>query len=444
MEYERSLFRIYDLALSQPRFIKFIKAFAVIFASFGLFHMVLFGIFHVNYIDQGDILAEAFSTQLLSGCGIYQRSQFNLSLPLDDSCRYIENTTTLLPEDIYNITVNDIKYQFSIESQSLFFDDEILLRKNYTYHDLNLDNLIPDGLFFLAKISQEIDTIVINQLKTVFVTGGMLKNLETKEIWIWSKFYAKHKENLSFGWRVYNLVKAIFWFFCVSLITALTCRFAIIGSSAMLLLFVSLPCVSRIHPECSEIALLSFPWIGEPAYALSRSGKSTFKLIISFLQTLFVLYLMYICTSIAWTFFLFENIYPQYIDEKFYNLMSFIEFFALLFVRTKRSVAYYPRFIAGFLISFLLYRYNYFYGFMNLAYNAMSQFCFMMMCLSILKWEYPSFNNGPSMESPRLVYQMIFNERRSGLPEIWSLFYPVEGRGYFTDREMSRIFPQNL
>ncbi|CAG9312170.1 unnamed protein product [Blepharisma stoltei] len=442
MEYERSLFRIYDIALNNPRFILFIKIFSIFCISLSIFNLTLFLIFHCLYINNGEALADAFSSQLLSGCGIYQSPELNLTLPLEDECLYINNSTVLLPEDIYHISVNSLTYEFSMMTESLYFPEELVKRKNFTVHNITANELVSDSLWIISLAVNEIDTVMINQLKTVFHSNGMLRNLKTKEIWIWSESQIKEKENLGFFGKLRNLCKAFFWFSIVSLITGLTCRFAIIGSSALLLAIVSLPCINRVHPQCSHIAYLSFPWIGEPAYALSQARKSTFKLLFSFFLMLFVLYMMYICTSILWTFYLFENCFPQDIDERFYNLVSFVEFFSLIFTRTKKSVAYYPRFISFFLISFLLYRYNYFYGFLNLVFAIVSSLCFGIMGIMIVKWEVPTMNDGPSFASPRLVYQMVFNERRTGLADLWSMFYPVEGRGYFTDREMERIFPQ--
>lgn len=78
-----------------------------------------------------------------------------------------------------------------------------------------------------------------------------------------------------------------------------------------------------------------------------------------------------------------------------------------------------------------------------MAYSSLSLLSFGLMGYSLLYWEMPIFlSEGPSFESPRLLYHRVFTNNPTALPDIWSMFYPVEGRGHFTDQEMGQIFPQ--
>ena len=199
----------------------------------------------------------------------------------------------------------------------------------------------------------------------------------------------------------------------------------------------------RTNENTRMILFFSFPWAGQPAYTLRNANKSIFSLVLSFFLTLFVFYFMYACTYMVWNHMIFGYSYPDGLDERVYTMFSIIEFYTLIFIRTKKSVLLFPRIIALLMTSFIIYRNNNFYPFMNTYFTGVIFLCIGFMVLTARFIEKPIFlHEGPSFESPRLVYQPVFSRNHTALPEIWTMFYPVAGRGFFTDQQMSNIFPR--
>ncbi|CAG9331609.1 unnamed protein product [Blepharisma stoltei] len=447
MEYERSLFRIYDVLLKQRSIHYSFRMLMAFCWLIGTLELVCLITFHSLYVNDGTILAKAISHQLLSDCPSYTSPEFNLSLPISSHCS-TNITQTIFPEDIFLINISSYSYEFSTQRQSIFLNKEVRERKGFQVHNITIEreDLILTGLWNIAGMMNERDTIIMNQIISVFSDyGGMMKNLGNGNYWIWTKEYVSEKKHIGNLGRIWDVFRAFYWFAIISLVTGLICRFAIVGSSAFLLALLSCPCFRFINPNCRYIAYFAFPWIGEPAYALSHANKSSFRLIMAFLLMLFVFYMMYIGASILWTYGVLENLYPLGLDERFYNLFSLIEFFSLIMIRTKKSAAFYPRITCFIITAFIIYRYHYVYGFLNMAFSAVSLYSFGLMCYAILNWEMPIFlSEGPTFDSPRLLYQQVFTHNPTALPDVWSLFYPVEGRGDFSDQEMHRIFPQNI
>lgn len=444
MEFERSLFRIYERVLTSQNLALWTKIVSICFFTLSILSLCSLFFLHIGYINNTKILSKAISSQLLNGSSIYRSPEYNLTLNLDFSVNV--HNTTLMAEDIYNISIGSVSYQYSQFYQILFLPYEVKQRLQIQEHNITLryEDIMPKYLWPLLIIYNELDTVVINQVGGVFKgQTGTIKNLGSKEIWGWKE---KDYEKLSypgFATRIYVLFWSFFCFCLVSLVTGLICRLAIAGSAGIMISLSWCMTLFRANENTRMILFFSFPWAGQPAYTLRNSGKGIFSLVLSFFLTLFVFYFMYACTNLLWTPMILGYTYPYGLDEKIFTLFSLFEFYSLIFIRSKKSVLWFPRITALLLCSLFIYRRNNFYPFMSAYFYFVAFACFGSMILLIALVEKPIFaHEGPSFESPRLVYQPVFTRNNTALPEIWSTFYPVAGRGAFTEGQMASIYPR--
>jgi hypothetical protein len=323
---------------------------------------------------------------------------------------------------------------------------ELNPRVNFTYHNVKVeyDDFFPSFLLPLFIIFNELDTVIINQVSAVFTDNpGFFKNLGSKEIWSWRKGQFEDLSSPTVFGRFCHLFKSLVLFFLLSLVTGMICRMAIAGSAGIMLSLSWCMDLFNANENNRMILFYSFPWAGQPAFALRNNGKGIGQLVLSFLLMLIVFYFMYACTYLLWTPMIFGNSYPFGLDERVYTMFSLVEFFSLIFLRTKKAINWFPKIVMVLLTSFFVYRKNNFYPFMN-TYFAMVTWALLAVMVGTLKFvEKPIFDHeGPSFESPRLVYQPVFQRVQIGLPDVWTLFYPVFGRGEFTEEQMNRIFPR--
>lgn len=153
---------------------------------------------------------------------------------------------------------------------------------------------------------------------------------------------------------------------------------------------------------------------------------------------LVTVYYLYFAEFIVWTIMLFGNTLPYGANNTFYMTFFFIEFYGLIFVRTQKSIAYFPKIAFVLIVGFLIYRMNHVYPFMNAAAYVVICFAVSAMAYASIQWEKKVyFSEGPSFLSPRMMYQPVFSQYSPSFPELWGTFYPVEPQGYFTEEELT-------
>ena len=459
MEFERAIYRIYDRTVRHESLNTCTKVTTIISASCGLLTLLILVACHLAYADVGTQLAEAFSHQLLDDYTAYYSVEFNLTLPLPSGDK-VYNASKLYKEDLYGIrVVSDTDwfcsfnetYEFTLSPHVLLLPGDVWDRKQFTRHNLtiNAKDLMPFLYCPVIEWTGELDTIMLNQLAAVFrEEEGIMKNVNTEELWSWHKkeIASFQEERLNVLWALMKFFRAVFLFFIVSSISALVCRLAIIGSAGLIMSLDS--CLRAFNASHAPRMMLyySFPWIGQPAYALQQSGRSPTPVISSFVYMLLTLYFMYACCYLMWTPMIFGHVFPKGIDDDFYTFVSFVEFFNLIYVRTKESVVFFPRVTGTLILVFFMYRFNHFYGFLNLAFRATVFFTITAVALTLRLYEskavdplLPNSEDSLSNDNVRQVYHAVFTRSTGGeLPELWSLFYPVSTRDQFTDAELQR------
>jgi len=459
MEFERALYRIYDRTVHHDSLLLCTKVTAYISISCGLVTLLVLVACHLAYVDVGTHLAEAISHQLLDDCTNYTSAEFNLTLPLSQDGKGYTGAK-LFKEDLYGLRVisdsgwfcsfNET-YEFTLSPHVLLLPGDIWDRKQFARYNLTIraKDLMPFLYCPVIEWTGELDTIILNQLAVVFAEEeGIMRNVNTEELWSWRKreIAGYQEERFNVLWAVLKLIRGLFLFFIVSSISALVCRLAIIGSAGLIMSLDS--CLRLFNASHAPRMMLyySFPWIGQPAYALQQSGRSPTPVISSFVYMLLTLYFMYACCYLMWTPMIFGHVFPKGIDDDFYTFVSFVEFFSLIYVRTKESVVFFPRVTGLFILVFFMYRFNHFYGFLNLAFKAMVFLTIAAVALTLRLYEskaidplLPNSDDSLSSDNVRQVYHAVFSRSTGGeLPELWSLFYPVSTRDQFTEAELQR------
>jgi hypothetical protein len=90
---------------------------------------------------------------------------------------------------------------------------------------------------------------------------------------------------------------------------------------------------------------------------------------------------------------LFPGLYPIGLPEAYFFSIFVLEFVTILFIRTRSSIKYFPKFITLINIWFLFYCNSYFYGVMYEAYSFIFCFSMFIFVFFVKYWELESQNN---------------------------------------------------
>lgn len=445
MEFERTIFRIYEriLAVANPQKL---LGLSLCFAGATFSCLIMLTILHVMFTDDCGVLSQGISDQLLGGSTKYTSSIFNLTLPIDedDDSEYIGDVV-MSQEDVYVIELGSVTYRFSALPQAATIPDEVFDRHDFAVHNLTFakDDFISGYFAWLLK-QDDWDTVILNQVSSLFSKyPGYLKNLKTDETWYWRAGEVNQFKSVGLWGLLLRLMRALGSYLLISNITALMCRVSI-TSSAAVLISLQTCCGTCERNEATQLMLFySFPWIGQSLYALRSSGRRSAGLLLAYFTMFVAFYFMYACCYFVWTLMVFNHILPQGLDDNFFTLLNMLEFFSLIFLRSKRSIAYFPRFIGGAVVMFILYRLNHFYGFLGWAFMALLFWGISLMLFVVGCFEHSAFyslSRPPTYDSPRLTYQPLLRST-SISPELWTIFYPVASAAHFTSREMQQAHP---
>lgn len=166
----------------------------------------------------------------------------------------------------------------------------------------------------------------------------------------------------------------------------------------------------------------------------------------AFLAMVIIFYTLYISCIMLWNSILFNFSYKRGVDQNFYGFIIILEFFSMLFIRTRTSLRYYPPMIFFWLFVYLFYvNFNAYamFGpaFLALIFLILTTLTGFLAFLEVpaLSWN-PSFHYTPSIHKPRCLFFPMFNlSWFYDLPQIWTFFYPLHGRSTFTPAEMSLV-----
>lgn len=152
------------------------------------------------------------------------------------------------------------------------------------------------------------------------------------------------------------------------MVNGLLTRIAILCSG--IIIFPIISCGRLITNEnFSNLVISSIyratPHIGGESAHLDRRRLSKFDLVFSFLCCLIVFYFMYGAAYFVWTQMFFNSSggsYSEGLNDLYFFYVNLIEFMSLLFIRTRSSIKYLPKYIILLNLMFLFYFNSYFYA----------------------------------------------------------------------------------
>ena len=112
-----------------------------------------------------------------------------------------------------------------------------------------------------------------------------------------------------------------------------------------------------------------------------------------------------------WTQMIFPAPFSGHINEIYFGYTNFLEFFVFLFVRTRSSIKYFPRYITLFNVFFLYYINSYMYGAQMQLFKVIFWLT-ITVCFAFLEFfEVPAVTDWnpfhretPSYQTPRVAF----------------------------------------
>jgi hypothetical protein len=269
------------------------------------------------------------------------------------------------------------------------------------------------------------DTVMQNNLMASIKKGGILVTA-TDNYYIWSLsdivMYQGFPEWLILKTSI--VVESLFAFFAISCVTALLVRVLI--SSGVVLVFpifwmFGVPVINN------RIIALSYPWLGVPIELMRASNLSPTPFIVSHLVKVVIYYMLYEAAQLAFSMWFYNSRYPSPADLWLFGVMLIIEYYSMVFIRSKASIILFPRVS---LLLFLLYNFYFFSfpaGFDMLAINTIFLALVYLMLYCARVFEFDAYMRGEvSLDQPRAMYNMVpWPTWGVALPTDDTIFMPV-------------------
>jgi hypothetical protein len=152
-------------------------------------------------------------------------------------------------------------------------------------------------------------------------------------------------------------------------------------------------------------------------------------------------YLMFLACSSVWTLLCFNTYFTMSINDAYFFYVNMIELLAFLFIRTRSSLKYLPKFLTIANMMFLIYINSYMYPCQFEALNVLENFSIFLFLFFIDRYEYEAVNVlnpfgtwTPSENNPRCGYHhVLVNAHYSIGFDIFSLGIPLRYREHFSE-----------
>jgi len=129
---------------------------------------------------------------------------------------------------------------------------------------------------------------------------------------------------------------------------------------------------------------------------------------------LLVYYLMYIACQYLWTKICFGETYSGIINDHYFFYVNYSELIFFIFIRTRSSIKYAPKYLTILNIIYLFYVHMYIYPAVFEAFIVLTYATLFIFCWFIVRYEVPSVNDWnqcgsytPSESNPRCGYHHI-------------------------------------
>ncbi|CAD8080773.1 unnamed protein product [Paramecium sonneborni] len=356
-------------------------------------------------------------------------------------------------DNLYHYSIVDgektiLMMKYSKTQELLHLKTELLQQHNFTIINITVDynNYFDSSLQYVLGQMTNLETLFLHDVAYSIYSDIYVKNNATNQTFIW-----KENKNLYnyLGKAAYN-----FWDFLIitlglfisSAISSLYIKVTIICAPIIIIIMLE---VSQIFGNRHVFPIFlarAFPWIGLYLNILDRTQRSKKQLIIAFTLMLILIYFIYLSSVIIGSYLLFKSQVPFGLKDNFFGLITVNEFASLLFLRTRSSIYFVPKFIIIYYYLFLWYVRSTNYGFYSLAMLTLTYICFGTFCLFIFIYESPSLGWNqlsyytPNIDRPRCYYLPVFSMNWvNDLPQLWSMFYPLYGRRYFQIQNLALV-----
>ena len=234
--------------------------------------------------------------------------------------------------------------------------------------------------------------------------------------------------------KISIIITSLFAFLALSCTTALLVRVLI--SSGVVLIFpifwlFGVPLLNN------RIIELSYPWLGVPIEVMRRSNLSPTPFILSHLVKVVVYYLMYEATQLAFATWFYDSRYPGQTELLLFGIMMGLEYYSMIYVRSKLSIVFFPRATLLLFMLYHFYLYSFPAGFIGLAENVMALAMIFLMIFCVKEFEMEAYLRGQvSSEQPRAMYNMMpIPTFPPALPTDDTIFMPVnrQSRSVYDD-----------
>ena len=151
--------------------------------------------------------------------------------------------------------------------------------------------------------------------------------------------------------------------------------------------------------------------VGAQSAYHERMGQGKSLLVLALVFTLFLICFIQTSCYYLWTQMMFPSTFPSALNDAYFGYINLIEFACFIFVRTRMTIKYLPKFISILNVAFMFYLNSY-------MYSASFQFLQFMFAASVFvfvffisEYEYKAVTEWnpfdmytPRLQNPRMGY----------------------------------------
>ncbi|CAD8151361.1 unnamed protein product [Paramecium octaurelia] len=417
MELEKTLYRVQERILNYGYVPQFTNICSIFLLSMASIHLLI--IWRLSYRNINQIEFDQNHKDYLYNYKIVEGDSTLLTMKYSSTPELLHLRTELLEQ--HNFTIKNITVEYNSLFESRF---QALLSQS-----INLETL------FLHDVAYSINSNIY------------VKNNSTNHTFHW-----RQKQDVAQNYTQ-KISKTLWEFFVITLglfissaVSSLYIKITIICAPVIIIIMLEVSYIFGNRQIFPIFLARAFPWIGLYLNILDRTQRSKKQLIIAFTLMLFLIYFIYLSSIFIGSYLLFKAQVPYGLEDNFFGLVTVSEFASLLFLRTRTSLYFLPKFTIIFYYLFLWYVRSTTYGFYSLAMLTLSYACFGTFCLFIFIYEIPSLEWNPlsfytpTLDRPRCYYLPVFSMNWvNELPQLWTMFYPLHGRRYFQIQNLALV-----
>ena len=357
---------------------------------------------HIDY-NHHDIVNNNLNN-LRSNIDVQEVTRIDKSMKVN-SFTSISDRPPLKKEIVLDTGVNHTyDYLFSVNRQLIFMDPIMRQQHGFKTVNITLDSTCFGSMFMRSIIPLGgIDVVMSNYLMYTYGAGnkGGLMKSATNDYYSW-----RANDLLSYydfpSWfysKLGIILLSLFAFFVLSCTTALLVRILI--SSGVVLIF-PIFWFFGVPIYNNRMISLSYPWLGIPMEHFVEANISPMPFIISHVVKIFVYYLLYEASQLTFATWLYGEPYPGQKELWLYAIVMLLEYFSMIYVRSKESIYFFPRAILLLFCCYHFYLYSFPAGFHELALLIMFLFMSFTMAYTVRYLEVPAFHRGlVNIDAPR-------------------------------------------